>query len=181
MIKCPFCFAKHVVNTVFCDECGQFLAQDSSPSTEQFYSTEDKVVSMKWVQPSMLSSSQRVEFRSVELLAAETPPLLICLKIGPDKQKIEFQLNDPVFIGRLDAGQDIFPDIDLTQFSLEAKAVSRRHVRLFVQDSVVMIEDLDSLNGTYLNGERLPPFLSVPLSDGDCLKLSSLQVEVSLL
>lgn len=180
MIKCPFCFARHVANTVFCDECGQFLVPDDSPSTEQFSVTDDNLASMKWKQPSVLFPSVDAEPKPSNPHDGKKIPQQVCLRIGPEKQEIAFKLETPVFIGRLDAGQDIFPDIDLTQFSFEAKAVSRRHIRLFMQDTEVMIEDLDSLNGTFLNGERLPPYLSVPLSDGDCLDLSSLHVEVSL-
>src|SRR5205807_10203144 len=33
--------------------------------------------------------------------------------------------------------------------------VSRRHCRLCSHDGVVTIEDLDSFNGTYLNGQRI--------------------------
>lgn len=180
MIECPFCFAKHVVNTVFCDECGQFLAPENSPTTEQFNGADNDHDLTKWKKPSMFVPAANLEFNSSKVSDLEKPLRQVCLRIGPQKQKIEFQLHASVYIGRLDAGQDIFPDIDLTQYSFEAKAVSRRHIRLFLQDSAVMIEDLDSLNGTFLNGERLPPFMSVPLSSGDCLKLSSLQVEVTL-
>ncbi|GAB4453666.1 MAG: hypothetical protein Kow0031_35860 [Anaerolineae bacterium] len=136
---------------------------------------------MTWVQPPLSKAPTYKEPKIPSSNSAETAASQVCLRIGPDRQLIQFQLSESVCIGRLDPGQDIFPDIDLTQFNLEAKAVSRRHVRLFVEDTVVMVEDLDSLNGTFLNGQRLPPFLSVPLSNGDNLRLSSLQMEVSFL
>lgn len=39
--------------------------------------------------------------------------------------------------------------------SLAAAHLSRRHVKLFVQDGLLYLRDLGSANGTYLNGERV--------------------------
>src|SRR5262249_45031658 len=38
---------------------------------------------------------------------------------------------------------------------IPSSEVSRQHCRLIMQDGVVTVEDLDSVNGTYLNGKRL--------------------------
>lgn len=38
---------------------------------------------------------------------------------------------------------------------IPSSAVSRRHCRLLVRDGLVTVEDLDSVNGTFLNGQRL--------------------------
>lgn len=178
MVKCPYCHAKHVANTIFCDECGQFLIEGKSTSTEKFAGAETDPNPTKWRDP---SDTLRVVSASGEpvLVADETVANpIICLRIGPKKRQFQFQLDRPIHLGRLDPSKDIFPDIDLTKENRKTKVVSRRHARLFVQENSVMVEDLDSLNGTYLNGERLPPFLSVALNDGDCLKLGSLRVEI---
>ena len=181
MVKCPFCFTTHVVNTVFCNECAQFLGEDSSISTEQFYAFEGDHPPIKWRQPQNISTApiEKSSTKPQNSSTLRSLPVAICLHIGPNKKEIQLQIDEPVYIGRIDPGQDIFPDVDLTRYNIEAKAISRRHVRLFVQNQAVMIEDLDSLNGTYLNEERLPPYLSVTLSDGDKLKLGMLQMEVA--
>lgn len=51
---------------------------------------------------------------------------------------------------------------------LEDVKASRRHARLVVQGSVVELEDLDSSNGTYLNGNRVKRKL---LRDGDEIRI----------
>ena len=43
----------------------------------------------------------------------------------------------------------------------------RRHLRLFVQAGQIMVEDMDSTNGTLLNGQRLAPRQPQPVRDGD--------------
>ena len=80
----------------------------------------------------------------------------------------EFQIvNEESNIGRWDADNGIFPDIDLDVHDPEAK-VSRRHARIIYSNGGFMIEDLGSTNGTFVNrGRRLLPGTPHILSDGD--------------
>ena len=52
---------------------------------------------------------------------------------------------------------------------LEDSFSSSRHARLFAQGDVVVLEDLGSTNGTYLNGEPLGG--PQPLHDGDRIRI----------
>jgi hypothetical protein len=80
----------------------------------------------------------------------------------------EFPLiNDESTIGRWDADNGIFPDIDLDTHDDDAK-VSRRHARIRRNNGSYFIEDLGSTNGTYVNrGRRLLPGNTQILNDGD--------------
>ncbi len=70
-------------------------------------------------------------------------------------------------VGRWDADNGVFPDIDLDAFDTEAK-VSRRHARIRMQNGDYTIEDLGSTNGTYLNrGRRLIPGIPQVIKTGD--------------
>jgi hypothetical protein len=70
-------------------------------------------------------------------------------------------------IGRWDADNGIFPDIDLDSVDQEAK-VSRRHARIIFREGKYFVEDLGSTNGTYVNrGRRLLPGIPQVLADGD--------------
>ena len=57
--------------------------------------------------------------------------------------------------------------------------VSRRHLRITVRDDQFYIEDLNSSNGTFLNGHRLPPFRPAQLDYGATVALGGLEVMVS--
>jgi hypothetical protein len=85
-----------------------------------------------------------------------------------DAPGTEFQLsNDESTIGRWDADNGIFPDVDLDAHDSDAK-VSRRHARIIRNNGSYSIEDLGSTNGTYVNrGRRLLPGNSQAISDGD--------------
>ena len=81
----------------------------------------------------------------------------------------EFTLtSDESTIGRWDADNGIFPDVDLDAHDPEAK-VSRRHARIRRETGgKYVIEDLGSTNGTYINrGRRLIPGNPNMLNDGD--------------
>src|SRR5438445_11717277 len=56
--------------------------------------------------------------------------------------------------------------------------ISRRHCVFDVQDGEILVQDLGSLNGTYLNGERVKG--PRPIHDGDRLDLTFLPYEVCL-
>jgi hypothetical protein len=55
------------------------------------------------------------------------------------------------------------------QIVITSQRVSRKHARLLRQDWRVILEDLGSTNGTYLNGERVQA--PVELRDGDRVKI----------
>lgn len=54
--------------------------------------------------------------------------------------------------------------------------VSRLHFQLRSQDGVYFISDLDSTNGTYLNGERLNPHEERRVKDQDAIALAGEQI-----
>ena len=80
----------------------------------------------------------------------------------------EFQItSDECLIGRWDADNGIFPDVDLDRHDPEAK-ISRRHARILYSKGQYSLEDLGSTNGTYVNrGRRLIPGSGQILKDGD--------------
>jgi len=85
-------------------------------------------------------------------------------------------------------GNDIINEVELTQerttlgrrpFSdvvMENLAVSGRHACLIRQDQQVTIEDLDSTNGTYVNGR---PIKKQILQDGDVIEISKFKIKFS--
>jgi pSer/pThr/pTyr-binding forkhead associated (FHA) protein len=87
-------------------------------------------------------------------------------------------------IGRSDAPMSI-ADIDLTECKIDNKsAISRRHAVIEWVEGKLQIIDLDSTNGTFVNGKKLlttaPRQPSSPeiLKTGDIIKLGNIELEV---
>jgi hypothetical protein len=80
----------------------------------------------------------------------------------------EFPLdNGQNFIGRWDPETGSFPEVDLEQDDPEAK-ISRKHALIIIEASKITIEDIGSLNGTYVNrGNRLIPGTPLEIKAGD--------------
>jgi len=71
------------------------------------------------------------------------------------------------FIGRWDPETGSFPEVDLEQDDPEAK-ISRKHALLRIADGKITVEDIGSLNGTYVNRQpRLQPGTPVEVKTGD--------------
>ena len=58
--------------------------------------------------------------------------------------------------------------------------VSRRHLRIVSTGQGFEVEDLNSSNGTVLNGRLLEPFKRHPLSAGDVVRVGGIELMVSL-
>lgn len=77
--------------------------------------------------------------------------------------------KDVSLVGRSSLLDRIFPDVDLAPFDPE-NHVSRRHAFIVRRHGGFAIEDIESMNGTLVNGiHRLLPHVLAPLSDGDTL------------
>ena len=68
---------------------------------------------------------------------------------------------------------------ELADETISDQSVSRRHARLSVRDGQLLIEDLNSLNGTFVQDTRLTPFEPVPLHYGTLVRFGKLEVRVS--
>src|SRR5688572_5995544 len=91
-----------------------------------------------------------------------------------------FQLQAPLsegyIVGRTDESSDFTPDIDLATLGGREHGVSRRHAALVRYRGTTHILDLNSVNGTFLNGKRLIPDTPYPMNEGDDLKFGNLSL-----
>lgn len=67
---------------------------------------------------------------------------------------------------------------DSCQLRPKSDSVSRQHCVLVVRDGRVLVQDLKSRNGTYVNEKRLPPDRAKVLKPGDQLRVGKLEFEV---
>lgn len=101
-------------------------------------------------------------------------PALSPPKLSINHQVLYVPLQLELVIGRSDRETGWLPDIDLTPHgATSTNGVSRRHVRL-IWNGEWQIEDLGSMNGTYLNHRRLKPGELLPLPPGSVIQIGKL-------
>ena len=109
--------------------------------------------------------------------AKTTPLSLVVVASGREVRLPEISA---IYLGRRDAGRNIYPHVDFTREKGAEMGVSRRHARIHQTDSGPFIEDLGSTNGTVVNQHTLVPFTLFPIEHGDVLELGQLKLVVSL-
>ena len=75
---------------------------------------------------------------------------------GRDKSQSVELTDTPIFIGR-SSDNDI---------QLKDKTVSRKHLKIFMKENSYYLEDLESKNGTYVNGEQILPGRELEIDEG---------------
>lgn len=181
MIKCRTCETENIDGSQYCDECGTALRDGGEnenkenavtsdfrpmvPETPVFKSTNVTSVGSAPFAEDLLHEDETVQKADARKNGDAFATLIIERghSVG-----FKFALsNDESNIGRWDADNGIFPDIDLDAHDKEAK-VSRRHARIICQNGKFLVEDLGSTNGTFINrGRRLIPGNTNVLNDGD--------------
>jgi CRP/FNR family cyclic AMP-dependent transcriptional regulator len=84
----------------------------------------------------------------------------------------EFFLSseDETTVGRVDPVTGIRPDVDLAQLDNQ-RSVSRRHSKIIRSGSgFVVVEEIGTMNGTFVNGVRIQTGQPVSIKDGDRLR-----------
>jgi pSer/pThr/pTyr-binding forkhead associated (FHA) protein len=100
------------------------------------------------------------------------------LQFLPSGACVSLILERPTILGR-DPYPDPYEALDLTDLNAYQHGVSRRHCRLERRGEHLVAVDLDSTNGTYLNGEALQPQREYVVSHGDKLILGTLHLTIS--
>lgn len=106
---------------------------------------------------------------------AETPTrqeVKILLKDGSGTIEVSSPSENGLIIGRTQ--KTSVADIDLGPYGALEAGVSRQHSCLALKGTTWLIDDLKSMNGTYVNEEKVQPGKPVPLKNGDVIRCGKL-------
>ena len=163
MIICPNCRHSELQGALFCSQCGALLSGVSKRTTQKVKQTTGQLVS---------DQSSAPPIPAVELQAPVT------LYVVDSDQILQLEDRDEFTLGRSAEGQPISPDIDLTPYRGYQMGVSRLHALIRLEGKKVLAMDLGSVNGTRLNGQKIPPHKPCALNHGDILTLGKLKLQV---
>lgn len=163
MIECPYCGHTNMEGSLFCESCGFSLWDDNQEqaSTRKLDENSNELsVKSGWGTATFQDGNQVI----IHIKGTEKP---LTITPGPE-----------FLIGRRDTASGVKPDLDLTDYGALDKGVSRVHSALRRGEDVLSIVDLDSANGTYLNGQRLASHQPRLLRDGDEIRLGKLTMHI---
>jgi uncharacterized OB-fold protein len=191
-IKCPQCGTENLEGALFCDECGASLS-DVGVEAEKAEATPVEVEQPQELPQVAVGKAcpscghinpEDARFcencgsaLEEEIKVTPPPPTVVTAKlVTADGVEIEldFGSKSELLIGRADPVSRVFPDVDLTPHGGYEAGVSRRHCIIRYSGGKFTVEDLESTNGTKLNGKFIPPKVPQPLNDGDELVLGAL-------
>jgi hypothetical protein len=161
-VRCPRCGMLHPVNTSGCSHCTREMDALSAPITQRIDRLPTTIP---------LPASPQDSLDSTRNILLQFLPSALCIPVA---------LSNAVILGRRAASGQMLPYdlIDLSHLDAGRRGVSRQHCQLERQGASLFITDLNSTNGTYLNGTRLTAYTPYRLADGDRLILSTLHCTV---
>lgn len=153
--KCPNCGAAVNVGDLYCDVCGHDLPAVSGFPQPAQRPAEAPTSSLR---PAAEAPNDALPWPRLLVMPAGNTLLL------PPEQ-------DNYVIGRLDPASGSYPDVDLVPFGGEEGGVSRRHAQITRNGDQFVIEDLNSVNYTFVNKQKIPVGSTRALADGDEIRL----------
>ena len=176
-VYCPSCGQANLPGTMFCDNCGASLSGAAPAPQPQPFPPQPQPFVPPQPQPFVPPQPQPFPPQPQPFPPSGVggmPPAPARLMVGG--QQVMVPQKAEAVIGRADLASAWNPDVDLTPFGGTPEAgVSRKHAKLVWQNAW-MIEDLNSVNGTFLRGQRLAPGQRTPLNNGDVVQMGKLQV-----
>lgn len=107
-----------------------------------------------------------------------TASLGLALHVVSEKNPIIVPFTGRVILGR-NLAEDEAQSIDLKPYRAHLLGVSRQHAVLTITDNECTLEDLNSMNGTWINENRLAPHQPTRIQNGDLMRLGLLLMFVS--
>jgi len=168
---CPECGTR---SGRFCEACGRDRGETAGTSEARAASAPDMPTATGtpngWLIVAWANRDYHAHMR------AKAPQFAEVVDIPDTAPKRHFVLNgSQLLIGRRSQSRGIEPDIDLTG-PPEDPGISHTHALLVAnQDGGWSLVDIQSANGTYLNGQDKPIEANqpVPLTDGDQIHLGA--------
>ncbi|MCC7209601.1 MAG: FHA domain-containing protein [Anaerolineae bacterium] len=161
-MKCGRCSADIAPGQRVCLQCGAILEADPSSTVAIRFD---------------LLRAKRARSNQPEA-ADPAPEQSLILQIRGLQRKLSLHHVQNLVVGRADPGSGFYPDFDLGPFGAEQRGVSRQHLMLNYANGILTVTDLDSANGTRLNGQALQALRPYPVNDGDELILGQLAIGV---
>ena len=160
-IRCPNCDNENNPSSMFCVDCGFWLG-DLHATTKKNWEM-DVVFQEQYIK--VLEEVQTFHLKADEYL----------LYFPDHQESLAFTKEQSIVLGRrTNSGVTGIHVVDLNKYEAAHLGVSRHHAQITHRDDTYYLADLESSNGTFLNGQRLHLGKQYPLKNGDVIILAHL-------
>jgi hypothetical protein len=113
-------------------------------------------------------------------LAAPLIQDTVIFVLGAEHIYVMLPIGKELIIGRQHPTNKTQPELDLTPYGAEAAGTSRLHAALRREKNGWWLIDMSSSNGTWVNEERLAPFVPCLLAEANYIFLGNLELSIML-
>lgn len=164
---CPNCKAENELGAVACKQCGANLQEASLDAGLRTRTTDMQALTPEMIEEWALNKTKEltvpdtgiafyVDGHSMPAYIDSQPEFVLGRKVGTTSERL----------------------LDLAPFGGYSLGLSRRHAAIQQTQDGYELMDLGSVNGTWLNEERLVPHTSYPLPSGSHLRLGRMRILV---
>jgi hypothetical protein len=194
MPLCPLCLHDNPAEASVCEHCARYRFRDAEETDVQ----EPEPPTLEANRVKQVVENARFGDSDARRHSMPTLPVLPKLDVPPTGElaTVPYRAKLVVIRGlKINAEYPLYPganylgrtaerpaDIDLT--GLEAPEQvwsSRQHAVVHSDEGVLSVEDLNSLNGTFVNRARLHAGKKYQLKDGDVIQIGTVQLRVTII
>jgi len=160
VIECPTCRHQEFVGTLYCSECGTRLVHTAPIALDE------------------MLESEAAGDDGLPAIRGLAPGAVFGLRVVETGDMVSLVGRDNFTLGRSMGGQAIVPDVDLDAYGAQDQGISRLHAEIRLDAEGVHVVDLDSVNGTLINGKRIEPQQPRRLRHKDIIQLGRLRLQL---
>lgn len=164
---CPVCKTKNELDAIRCEHCGATLNEPFRDAEHKTKTTDMQALTPEMIREWVLKNTKE----------AVVPDSGIAFYVDGHSMPAYIDPKGEFVLGR-QIGMSSELLLDLAPFGGYSLGLSRRHAVIRRTTDGYEIVDLGSVNGTWLNEERLVPHQSYPLPSGSHLRLGRMRILV---
>jgi hypothetical protein len=160
MLWCATCLLENTNGSIGCNSCGIVINKQIGPPTR----------TMAYPARATTPLGHKVHLGKLSECG-------VAIYVGEAQEPLIAEVNDRMLIGR--SPDAIHPGlIDLTKFEAYRFGVSRNHVALVRRNNELYLHDIGSINGSWLNGQRLKPYELYSFPSGAAVVLGQMTLYI---
>jgi hypothetical protein len=164
---CPVCKTRNELEALICENCGVMLTEPLHEGQRDTNTTDMQALTPEMIREWLLNNTKE----------AVVPDSGIAFYVDGHSMPAYIDPNGEFVLGRK-VGDTSDLLLDLGPFAGYSLGVSRRHITVRRTREGYEILDLGSVNGTWLDEERLIPHRAYPLPSGSHLRLGRMRLLV---